>query len=102
MRATKASHRTRPARAPRDGAAAPFKAYAIGADGVRHALDAHSIVVDLGGAEVEIGLFHGRPILAGQLDVHAVSDGVLVVGPGDASSICVSVEPHEGKRLGPS
>jgi hypothetical protein len=109
MRTTKTkSPKTRPApartstRAPRDGVAAPFKAYAIGADGVRQVLDAHSIVVDLGGAEVEIGLFHGLPLLARQLQVGTLGDGVLVVGPGDASSICVSVEPHGGRRLRPS
>jgi hypothetical protein len=98
---TPASSRASP-KAAHDGVAAPFEAYAVAADGSRRALDARSIVVDLGGAEVEIDLLHGRPVLARRLPIAARGEGVLVVGPGDASSICIAVEPRGGGRSRPS
>jgi hypothetical protein len=95
-RKTKSSTETR------NGVSAPYRAYAVAADGSRQLLDDRRIVVDLGGTEVEIDLLHGHPILAGQLRVAARGGGLLVVGHGDASSVYVAVEPICGRRLNPS
>ena len=86
----------------RNGIAASYVAYAVAADGSRQPLDAARIVVDLGGTEIEIDLTVAHPILAGRLHVAARGEGLLVVGPADASSICVAVEPICGGRLKPS
>jgi hypothetical protein len=74
----------------RTGGAASYAAYAVAADGSRRPLDAHSLIVDLGGTEVEIDLNSDLPH---QLNVSAAGDGLLVVSHGDAGSVHLSVQP---------
>ena len=81
------------------GGAAPYTAYAIGADGTRKVIRARHLVVDLGGSEVEINL-RAPPILSGQLRIAARGDARLVVGHGDAGSVYVAVKPFASPRSG--
>lgn len=76
-----------------------YVAYAIGVDGSRQRIEAHRIVIDLGRTEVDIDLLNTHPILAGELRISAGSDGALVVGHADASSIHVGVEAFGVGRL---
>lgn len=79
-----------------------YVAYAVAADGSRVPLDAVGIVVDLGGAELEIDLVIAHPLLVRKLRMAVRADGLLVVGPADAGSIQVAIEPFHGQRLRPS
>jgi hypothetical protein len=79
------------------GLGALYKAYAVAADGSREPMEATSIVVDTGVGEVKVGLEVLYPILRGRLRV-GVGDGLLVVGPGDASSIYVCAKPWKRSK----
>ena len=85
-----AARRSSRERAP--GHAAPYAAYAVSADGSRHAIDARRIIVSLGHAELEIDLVVAHPILAGRLGV-STRGGLLTLGPGDAGSVYLAVQP---------
>lgn len=86
----------------RDGVAAPYRAYAVAPDGSRAAIEARSIVIDLGvgGLGIEIKLHVAHPILRGQLSVQVtpMGEGLLIVGHGDASGVHVGVEPFVGGK----
>jgi hypothetical protein len=88
-----------PRKLPR-AAPAAYTAYAVVADGSRHLLDAVSIVVDIGPGCVRIDLQPGAPILAGRLKLSVVGEALLMLGPGDASSINIGVASSDVAKTG--
>jgi hypothetical protein len=88
---------SKPSRKRAEDSVAFYKAYAVGRDGSRRALEASHLVVELGKAEIEIELGHDNPYLEGKLRV-ATHGGLLVIGPADASSICLAVQPFSKRR----
>jgi hypothetical protein len=70
-----------------------YRVWAIDAHGSRSAVDAHAIIVDIGGARLRVDLRSATPLLAGRLQVSVEGDGFLVLGPGDASAVNLSVLP---------
>ena len=94
--------RERGATTPKQGSfTEPYKAYAVAAGGARALIDADSIVVDVGGKEIEVSLRVPQS-QRGRLRVAARDggvDGLLVIGPGDGGSVYVAVEPFGGARL---
>jgi len=66
----------------------PYKAYAVDEDGSRHLVNTRSLVIDVGVGEFVIDLI-AHPLLIGQLRLH--TDGLLVIGHGDASSVRVGI-----------
>jgi hypothetical protein len=83
----------RPKATVREEAPIAYQAYAVGVDGSRTQIDARSIVVNTGTAEIEIDLEVSRPLLVGQLCVS--TDGLLIVGHADASAMHLRVVPWE-------
>jgi hypothetical protein len=79
----------------------PYSAYAVAADGSRCLLDARQIVVELGHSRFLIDLRPKTSMMVGKLRIAAEGDAYLLLGPGDASSICLSLKPFrtdEGER----
>jgi hypothetical protein len=77
-------------------AAVPFPVYAITEEGCRIPLEASTIVIDLGHAQVRIDL---RSRVEGQLPVSVDKAGhLLVIRNADASSVHVSVETPKQLR----
>ena len=87
-------HRSPPADAPT--VLAHYKAYAVARDGSRRLLDARRIIVDIGDGVFELDLEVVRPALRRKLPVRA--NGVLIIGPADASSICIGIEKFGDRK----
>jgi hypothetical protein len=86
-------------KAERDGAREQHAAYALGLDGKRRVIDATAIVVKAGSARIRIDLLVSHPLLKGQVHVAAQGRKLLVLGPGDASSIYLGVRSLGGRRF---
>jgi hypothetical protein len=72
--------------------------FIVGANGRKRRVSGSHILVDLDGYRLKIDLICALPSMRSRLHVGVDGDGTLIIGPGDAGSGYVGVEPSRGPR----